>query len=66
MGKKKRLKELRRLAERTTDHLPSEAYREQKAPVQTLGTKPTRKLGECTKGAYKALKRGKYERIVSE
>lgn len=65
MGRKKRLKELRRLAERTTAHLPVEKYDEQKAPVQTLGTKSTRRLGECTKGAYKALKRNKVERIVS-
>lgn len=65
MGKAAKLKKLRRLVERTTAHLPAEKYDEHKAPVQTLGTKPTRRLGECTKGAYKALKRNKVERIVS-
>ena len=66
MGKAAKLKKLRRLAERATQHLPGELYTEQRAPVQTLGTKPTRKLGECTKGAYKALKRGRVNVVHHE
>lgn len=57
MGKAKRLKEARRLAERTTEHLPDAKY-------DTV-TRTTRQLGECTKGAYRALKKGKVQRVES-
>ena len=56
MGKATKLKKLRRLAERATKHLDAETYTEA----------PTRKLGECTKGAYKALKSGKFKVINHE
>lgn len=62
MGRKAKLKKLRRAAEKYTKHLPD--Y-ELKAPdkVKALNTKGTQVLGECTRGAYKALKRGKVRRI---
>lgn len=62
MGKKKRLKELRRLAERTTQHLPDVTIEQSK--IKTINTQGTVRLGECTKGAYKALKKGKVRRTT--
>lgn len=54
MGRKAKLKELRRLAERATAHMPDEKY-------DTV-TRTTKRLGECTKGAYKALKKNQVQR----
>lgn len=62
MGKKKHLKQLRRLAERTTQHLPDHKLM-CLDKVKTLNTAGTLRLGECTKGAYKALKRNKVKRV---
>ena len=62
MGKKSKLKELRRLAERTTKHLPE--YVTKSPTVKTLNTMGTITLGECTKGAYRALKRGKVRKVI--
>ena len=45
----KKAKALRKQAKRYTPHLPDYAY------SQT----PTTRLGECTRGAYKALKRNR-------
>ena len=45
----KQAKRLRRKAEGYTGHLPDSAY---------IKTKQNR-LGECTRGAYKALKKGR-------
>lgn len=42
----KKAKALRRQAKQYTQHLPEVAYKDGK-------------LGECTKGAYRALKRGR-------
>jgi len=50
MGRAAKLKKVRRRAEELTKHLP--AY-------ERDGTR----LGECTRGAYKALKRGKFRRV---
>lgn len=61
MGRKAKLKKLRRDAERYTQHLPDYATKSSK--VKTIGTQGTVQLGECTRGAYKALKRGKVRRI---
>jgi hypothetical protein len=50
----KAAKKLRRLAEKYTQHLPELSYHDQK----------TKRLGECTKGAYKALKNGGVQRVA--
>lgn len=63
MGKAKRLKAARRLAERTTEHLPDHKLI-CLDKVKTLNTAGTLRLGECTKGAYKALKKGKVKRVA--
>lgn len=63
MGRKSKLKELRRLAERTTKHLPE--YVTKSSQVKTLNTMGTVTLGECTKGAYKALKRNRVKRVYA-
>lgn len=64
MGKAKRLREARQLARRTTEHLPEHKL-ESNDKVKTISTSGTQRLGECTRGAYKALKRGKV-RIVKD
>jgi hypothetical protein len=51
----KQAKRLRQRAKQLTPHLPHEDYREGK----------TTRLGECTRGAYKALKSRRF-RIVDE
>lgn len=45
----KQAKRLRRKAEKCTEQLPTQTYIKSK----------TKRLGECTKGAYKALKKGR-------
>ena len=62
MGKAKRLKAARRLAERTTEHLPDHKL-VCRDTIKTINTSGTLRLGECTKGAYKALKRNKVQRL---
>lgn len=47
----KKAKQLRQHARRRTQHLPDHSYTET----------PTTRLGECTRGAYKALKSGKFK-----
>ena len=58
MGRKSKLKAIRRDAERYTAHLPDITYHDGK----TIKTGAVI-LGECTRGAYKALKRGKVRKI---
>ncbi|AIM40707.1 hypothetical protein N22_005 [Idiomarinaceae phage 1N2-2] len=62
MGKAAKLKELRRLARRTTKHLPEHELTANDR-VKTINTQGTQRLGECTRGAYKALKKGKVRRV---
>jgi hypothetical protein len=50
----KKAKQLRKRARELTQHLPEQTYRQA----------PTIRLGECTKGAYKALKTGAYHVAV--
>ena len=50
MGRATKLKQLRKKAREATSHLDAESYRHTNAMTKTLG--------ECTKGAYKALKAG--------
>ena len=47
----KKAKQARRMARKYTEHLPDTDY---------TGT-TTAKLGECTRGAYKALKSGRFK-----
>ncbi len=50
----KKAKQLRKRARELTKHLPDIDYRQE----QTV------RLGECTKGAYKALKTGDYRHVA--
>ena len=50
----KKAKQLRKRARELTEHLPEQNYRNGKTVL----------LGECTKGAYKALKTGKYNNVA--
>jgi hypothetical protein len=50
----KKAKQLRRRARELTAHAPQESYHEGK----------TRRLAECTKGAYRALKSGRFDYVT--
>lgn len=58
MGRATKLKALRKTARESTKHLASETYEQKHTITQ-------RKLGECTKGAYRALKAGRVK-VVTE
>ena len=64
----KKAKALRRRARELTAHAPVEAYHpdRRKASNGRLGPQETRRLAECTKGAYRALKSGRFSHVTVE
>lgn len=56
----KKAKALRRRAKAATQGLPEESYIERKTHPQYVNSPRQKRLGECTKGAYKALKSGRF------
>ena len=59
----KKAKALRRRARELTSHAPQESYHPDKTK---RGKQKTRLLGECTKGAYRASKSGRFNVVHHE
>jgi hypothetical protein len=55
----KKAKKLRRRARELTAHAPEVSYHSEKVSKQ-------RRLAECTKGAYRALKSGRFDHVIIE
>ena len=64
----KKAKALRRRAKELTSHAPQESYHPDRIKDKLGNDKgqKTRLLGECTKGAYRALKSGRFNVVHHE
>jgi len=59
----KKARKLRQQARKYTPHLPEVSYQDHVRVACLMPTESVR-LGECTRGAYRALKSGAYRRVV--